>query len=261
MFINQYIKRLIRATFILVIFGYLTTAGADPSELTIATHDYTSDWHPIRGHSYPAQHVTRLTTRHLLEEACIGSNDDDQPVASFRGNMDAGFLKICLSNQLSINTNQFINLKAIDSNHCPGLSTEDVDFTVKQINEDMGNDYRYFQLEVKGTRLWINNPVFVPADMIRRASSFPILKNSANATTLANRRFEAAGSEQDYNALTHGRYQIATLTPKSVELELRNEKVKANMTLIKLKSFYQQSQLLQSRVDVILDLTAQISVC
>ncbi|EDN71547.1 secreted protein [Beggiatoa sp. PS] len=260
----KYIRLLAITSLFFVFLSTLTVVNADSLALTIATHDFTSDWHPIRADSYPARHVTRLTTERLLEKACLG--EDKKPIGSAYG-MDGGFKKICLADLVTISrTNAFINLRAIDQSRCPGLSEQDVEFTLKQINQDMTNDYRYFKLEVKGTRLFVNNSSNVSPRLIRQASSFPILRKSANPA-LAKRRFEA-GSEGDYNELTQGRYEIESLKADIVNLQLREElniQSQTNITLIHLKSFYKNSDLLNNiegrqRVDVILDLPAHIRV-
>jgi len=251
---------------LLVLVGVISTTlsiftvGADT--LTMATHDYTSDWHPIHATTYPVQMMTRLTTERLVEKACLGT--DDKSVSRLRGKMTGRFLKICLSNRAYVQR-KYINLKQIDQSHCSGLSVQDFQFTLEQIAKDFTNDYNYFNLKIKGNKLFVENPSPIQPRMVRQAISFPILRKPRDPNVSADHTF-GQGSQDEYNALTHGRYKVKSFQTDLVRLQVpQNRFLNFNMTSISLKYFNQRSQLLKSmlgngRVDVVLDLPTNMPI-
>jgi hypothetical protein len=246
----------------LTFFSVVSYADKQCSEdkhcLNIATNDFTLDWHPIRVNTYPAQLLSRLTTEHLLEKVCIGDETTQIP----RPDMTGLFLKVCLSNAADINdNNNYVDLRRIDQRRCPGLSVADLDFTLKQISRDSTNDYNYFKLERAGTDLLVNNPTEADATIIRQAISFPIIR--ANARYIANSRF-GIGSEEDYNDLTHGHYQVKAFKANVVDLERnRNKRKWVNITDISLQFYPEREKLLEQMesrdVDVVLNLPTNIN--
>lgn len=237
-----------------IILAILSVFSVSADTLTMTTHDFTLDWHPIRANTYPAQLVTRLTTERLVEKVCIG----DEAGRYLRGRMTGGFLKVCLSD-MAVVQKKFLSLNDVDPSRCPGLSVQDFVFTLDQIAKDITNDYNYFKLAIKGNRLFVGYPNPPRPKDVRQAISFPILRVAPNA----NREFRQ-GSEEQYNALTYGRYEVESFETNLVRLQARNRN-EINMTAISLKYFNQRTQLVQSmggkdRVDVVLDLPISISV-
>ena len=176
MYMKPYAILLLLVNIFFVTFEIGKIVKADAVELNIATHDSTFDWHPINAESYPAQLVIRLTTEHLLEETCRGKN---------------GFLNICLSKLVTINKkDQRINLNSsyINQSQCKGLDEADIQFTLDQINKNDTNVYKYFKLRIKENRLVVGNPFPAPAETVRQAISFPIIRKPRD-TTIITRSF------------------------------------------------------------------------
>ncbi len=230
-------------------------------KLTIATHEFTTNWHPIHSTSYPATLLTRLTTEHFLVKACIG-NKKPGTSATMRQEFTGNFLRMCLSVNKDVGSTYLpINNNTINRVKCSNLSADDIALTLKHMRKDT-NDYQIYDLRfnTRSKTLSINNPARPSAEVLRQALSFPIIRQGK-----ADRVF-GRGTQYQYNKITAGPYKVQAFKSDIVHLKPRNPRIATKVTMsdIYLKSFSVRQQLVQSlqnqKVDVALNLPISMRV-
>lgn len=215
------------------LFSFSVLAPAWAEKLIIATTEFTNDWNPVSFESYPAQLVVRFTTERLFEKRCIGGRDQTEPE----------FANLC---QQGTGYDQSGSIRLIvDRQHCDGLGSQDVAFTLEQIREQPFNDYYTHELTLQGDRLSVGKPR-APAEWVaKEAFSFPVLRRPTVDSRFFYREAITVGGQSRFNESTGGYFKVESIDERSLKLVPRRPAGEQAITEIELV-FYDRFVNMQS---------------
>ncbi|CAN2039753.1 hypothetical protein GMMP15_1400008 [Candidatus Magnetomoraceae bacterium gMMP-15] len=225
--------------FIINFAAPVASTGGGPQPISIATALWVGNLNPFSFTSYPAQLIVEFTTDSLVVFKCAGSSNNDYEEGCHKKNKQSLYMDY--DEEGSYFTP--VLKPSPDEIRSPGLTFDDIDFTIKQIQKEPKNIYHSYELEFKKGEITISNPFGVAFHKAAMALTFPIIRNPCVKCFLDHNKVISVYSNDDldlYNNCTSGKYMLASLTPNHIKLANRYEKLETTPVNIGIYDLFEQ---------------------